>query len=72
MRVFKHRNKSGNDSCPICKTNKDGETVLIAIDGTQKGNIAQAMQFHLACLELQWNKQYFKNGKNKQKSNQEM
>ena len=58
MRVFKHRNKSGNDSCPICKTNKDGETVLIAIEGTQSGNNIQAIQVHLECLTLQWNKQH--------------
>jgi transcription initiation factor IIE alpha subunit len=43
---------------PICKTNKDGETVLIAIEGTEKNNIAQAIQVHLECLDLQWNKQY--------------
>ena len=58
MRTFEHRNMKGKDTCPICKTNKDGETVLIAIDGTQKGNNVQAMQFHLACLELRWNKQH--------------
>lgn len=57
MRTFKHRNITGKEVCPICNTNKDGETVLIAIDGTQKGNIAQAIQFHLACLELSYNKQ---------------
>lgn len=58
MRTFKHRNMAGKDVCPICKTNKDGETVLIAIDGTKKGNNIQAMQFHLECLNLQWNKQH--------------
>jgi hypothetical protein len=58
MKIFKNRNLSGNDTCPICKTSKNGETVLIAIEGTQKGNIAQGMQFHLECLNLQWNKQH--------------
>jgi hypothetical protein len=58
MKTFKHRNMSGIDSCPICKSNKDGETVLIAIEGTQKGRNAQAIQIHLECLDLHWNKQH--------------
>jgi len=58
MRTFPHRNTSGKDVCPICKSNKDGETVLIAIEGIQEGHIAQAIQVHLECLDLQWNKQH--------------
>jgi RNA polymerase subunit RPABC4/transcription elongation factor Spt4 len=55
LRVFKHRNTiDPQDVCPICKTNEDDETVLVIIDGTQEGNIAQAKQFHLKCIDLMY------------------
>ena len=51
MRTFEHFNKSG-DPCPICKTHDDKPPVLVQISGTGDGNIAQAMQVHLECIEL--------------------
>jgi hypothetical protein len=50
LKVFEGFNKSG--TCPICGTNKDGKAVLITIDGTGDGRIAEAMQVHLDCLDL--------------------
>jgi hypothetical protein len=35
--------------CPVCGTNADGQTVLVCIDGTQKGWNAEAAPTHLAC-----------------------
>jgi len=52
MRTFKEMNKSNGDVCPICKTQNDGEVVLIGIVGTQDGNIIEAKQFHVECIDL--------------------
>lgn len=50
MRSFK---KFPKDSiCPICKTNEDKESVLIPIEGTQKGYNSEAQVFHLDCISL--------------------
>jgi hypothetical protein len=54
MRIFKHFNKTGNQVCPICKTNEDKEVVLVKIIGTEKDNICQAIQVHLDCLDLSY------------------
>ena len=35
--------------CPICKTNDDGQTLLLAIDGTGDGRIAAVKASHVAC-----------------------
>jgi len=35
--------------CPVCRTNEPGETVLVPIDGTTMGRIAEAQPIHLAC-----------------------
>lgn len=56
MRVFKHMNTSGKDVCPVCGTKEDKETVLIGIVGTEKGNNMQAVQVHLECLDLVYDK----------------
>lgn len=50
MKVFKSFNS--NTICPICKTNEDKETVLVPIDGTEKGRIAEAVQIHLECINI--------------------
>jgi hypothetical protein len=52
MRTFDHPNTSNGWKCPICQTDKDMPVVLIGIQGTQEGNIVQAEQFHLECIEL--------------------
>jgi len=53
MNVFKDFPKKSK--CPICGTNKDKESVLIGIDGTQEGKNIQAQVFHLDCLDLMYN-----------------
>jgi len=50
MRIFEQFNK--NSVCKICGTNKDGTAVLISVFGTQGGNIAEAEQYHLDCINL--------------------
>jgi len=57
MRVSKQFDDSRNAKCPICGTAEKKETVLIAILGTQEGNIAEAAQVHLDCLELAYDKE---------------
>ena len=50
MRVFPKFNQS--TVCPICGTNKEGEAVLIAVEGTQDGSVCEALQMHLGCVNL--------------------
>ena len=54
VRIFKEFPKE--DICPICGTNANKECILIAIEGTQEGNIAEAQCFHFECLQLFYNK----------------
>jgi len=49
MRTFKHFNKKS--VCPICKTNKDKECVLIPFRQV-KGLTREAKSFHLDCIDL--------------------
>jgi len=50
MRLFEHFNQAGK--CNICGTNEDKPCVLVGIKGTKEGNIMQAMQIHLDCIDL--------------------
>jgi hypothetical protein len=44
--------------CPVCGTNDEGGCVLIAIDGTGDGHIAEAKPTHLACaVATQFNRE---------------
>ena len=52
MRTFEHFNASFDAICPICKTNKDAETVLIPIPGTEDDGIVEAQQMHKKCFDL--------------------
>ena len=52
MKVFDKFNQAGGSKCPVCKTNDDKPTVLIAIDGTEKDDNIEAQQVHLACINL--------------------
>jgi len=52
MRIFKEPNLSNNWKCPICRTNKKEEVILIGIIGTEEDSIMQAEQFHLNCIDL--------------------
>jgi hypothetical protein len=51
MRTFTHFNQSGEDVCPVCKTNEDKEVILVPIAGTEEGNNIQAIQVHTRCLQ---------------------
>lgn len=52
MRTFEHFNSSFNDICPVCKTAKDCETVLVPIPGTEDDGICEAKQVHKRCYDL--------------------
>lgn len=51
MRAFDHPNLHGF-KCPICGTADDKPVVLIGVQGTEDGNIIEALQYHLDCIEL--------------------
>ena len=50
MRTFKHFPEK--TKCPICGKKDDKECVLVAIDGTEDGNIAEGKPIHLGCINL--------------------
>ena len=58
MRIFKKGNWEGTKAvCPICKTQKKGEVILVAIEGsgddmTKEFCNYEAVQVHLECLDL--------------------
>jgi len=52
MRTFEHFNASNNDVCPVCKTAKDTETVLVPIPGTESDGIVEVRQMHKKCYDL--------------------
>lgn len=57
MRTFEHPNISDNWVCPICGTCEDKPIILIPIVGTEEGNIIQAEQFHVDCINLYYHKE---------------
>jgi len=52
MRTFEHFNSINGAVCPVCKTSKDTETVLVPIQGTEDGNLVKAKQVHKKCYDL--------------------
>lgn len=58
MRIFKTFNDSVGSKCPICKTAEKKETALIGLNGTQEGHNVQAVQVHVDCLELLYDKEH--------------
>lgn len=46
-RTFDHFPEAAK--CPVCKTNDDGECVLVGIDGTEDGHNQQAQPVHFNC-----------------------
>lgn len=52
MRTFEHFNASTGAVCPVCKTAKDTETVLVPIPGTEDDGIMEARQIHKKCYDL--------------------
>jgi len=58
MRTFK--NFPPESMCPICGTHDDGPCVLIQIDNTGDGSIAEAIPVHSWCMETASNFRYNK------------
>ena len=52
MKIFKHANLSGINTCLICKKAEDKPVVLVGIVGTEEGNNMQATQIHVDCINL--------------------
>lgn len=52
MRTFEHFNGAFGNVCPVCKTAKDCETVLVPIPGTEDSGICEAKQVHKKCYDL--------------------
>jgi len=48
MRIFEHFPEQTR--CVLCGTNKDKPCVLVAVDGTENGNICEAKPVHVECL----------------------
>ena len=52
MKIFTKPNLSNNWKCPICNTSDSTEVTLIKIAGTEEGNICEAEQVHINCIDL--------------------
>ena len=54
MHIFEKPNMTGDWTCPICGTKKEGSVFLAAILGTQVENSStyQAEQIHVECAEF--------------------
>lgn len=52
MKVFKHANLSGEDTCLVCKKAEDKPVILVGVVGTEEGNNMQARQVHVDCIDL--------------------
>lgn len=52
MRIFEHFNGSHGHICPVCKTSKDCETVLVPIPETENDGICEVKQIHKKCYDL--------------------
>lgn len=48
VRTFKHFPEGS--ICPLCGANRDLPCILVTIDNTQKGNIAEASPAHVQCM----------------------
>jgi len=51
MRTFSVWDKDNNHVCPFCGTNESKEFILVPIQGTIEGNLAQAACVHTDCLQ---------------------
>lgn len=49
VRTFSHFPKEA--VCPVCRTNRDEKSILIEIQGTARGHIAEAQPFHADCFD---------------------
>lgn len=57
MKIFQKMNTSGPGVCPICNTKDQKPVILVPILETQKGNICEAVQIHLDCIKLNYDKE---------------
>ena len=58
MIIFEQFHRSGIQ-CPICGTNDSKRATLVPIEGTQDGDVYEAMLVHVDCINL---KAYRENG----------
>jgi len=58
MKFFAHFNTESPDPCPLCGTKKDGQTLLVGIDGRSNGRVEEAIQVHVDCIELRATDKY--------------
>lgn len=49
VRTFEHFPE--DDTCPVCGSGEDKECVLIEIQGTKQGNVAEAQPVHAECVD---------------------
>jgi len=56
MKIFKKFNPNGIDVCPICGTKEEKEVTLIPIQGTEKDGAWEAIQVHVDCINLIYDK----------------
>jgi len=52
VRIFDHPNTEFGWKCPVCKQDDDKKITLLSKYGTRKGNIVEAEQVHIDCLDL--------------------
>jgi len=52
MNTFKGFNQDNGDVCPVCKTNKNTETVLVPVPDTEDDGIVECRQVHKKCYDL--------------------
>ncbi len=53
MRTLEHF--PSDSTCPICGTKEDSPSMLVPIDGTGDGRIAETQPVHVACIpEGRW------------------
>jgi len=52
LRSFKGFNSSNGEICPICKTSRNIETMLIPFKETEDNKIVEAMQVHKKCFDF--------------------
>jgi len=52
MRVFKEFNGNNGCVCPVCRTAKNTETILVPVSGTERDGVMEARQVHKKCYDL--------------------
>lgn len=54
MKTFKQGSWDNGLKCPLCNTDNEGEVVLVPINETIEGNLAEAKQIHSKCIQDRW------------------